>query len=184
MINLAVTWWTKKARRSMRNWLRKNPKYLQALRKSRCFNSSPEAVSRGVAIGLFYGLTPTVGLQTMMALPTCLLLRGNFPLACMATLVTNPLTIPPAYYLFNLVGGLLYSKSLLSESTATAYPWLDVITSETLQFALGSLVIATPVAALGYITVNWFMNRRLRASGTKSSLLVSSDPRSAAPPAD
>ena len=159
----------------MRSWLRNNPKHLLALRKFRCFSGDPEAVGRGVAIGLFFGLTPTVGFQTMMALPTCMLLRGNFPFAFMATWVTNPLTIPPAYYLFNLVGGSLYSKSLFSDATAANYPWLDVMTSETLQFVLGSLVIATPVAVLGYLAVIWYMKRRLRASEIELASPLSRD---------
>ncbi|MDQ7731782.1 DUF2062 domain-containing protein [Halomonas sp. SpR1] len=142
-----------RAKLRTRRWLRENPKWLKKLRQFRCFSGDPESVSRGFAIGLFFGLTPTVGIQTFLVLPSCLMLRGNFPMAFMATWVSNPLTLVPLYWLFENIGSLFISGSILSPDTAAAWPILQFVTSGTLKMLLGSLFIATPMAILSYFVV-------------------------------
>ena len=137
-----------------RRWLRANPKWLTTLRHYRCFSTDPEAISRGVSIGIFFGLTPTVGFQTLMLLPCCLILRGNFPMAYMATWVSNPLTLVPLYWVFENIGSLFISGSILSPDTAIAWPTLHFVTSGTLKMLLGSLFIAIPMSILSYIVAN------------------------------
>lgn len=136
--------------RRLRAWLRRNPRSLRLLRRFRCFGLDGESLARGLAVGLFFGLTPTVGFQTSLVLPSCLLLRANFPVAFAATWVSNPLTIGPLYFAFGWLGRRVFDASILSSSTAEAYPWLDVITEGTLQMSIGCLFIATPAAILGY----------------------------------
>ncbi|WP_422822297.1 DUF2062 domain-containing protein [Vreelandella andesensis] len=101
------------------------------MRQFRCFSGDPESVSRGFAIGIFYGLTPTVGVQTLLVLTSCLILRGNFPMAFTATWVSNPLTLVPLYWMFENIGSLFISGSILSPDTAVAWPILQLITSGT-----------------------------------------------------
>ncbi|MCA1773964.1 MAG: DUF2062 domain-containing protein [Halomonas sp.] len=141
------------AKSKMRRWLRENPRSLSRLRQFRCFSMDPEAVSRGFAIGLFFGLTPTVGFQTFMVLPSCLILRGNFALAFMATWVSNPLTIVPLYWAFSQLGGLFISGSVLSPATAAAWPALQFVTAGTLKMLVGSVFIAGPLSILAYFII-------------------------------
>ena len=168
----------RKLRSSVRRWLKKNPAHRKSLRKSRCFSAEPRVVSRGVAIGLFFGLTPTVGFQTMLVLPCCLLFRGNFPLAFLATWVTNPLTIPPAYYAFNRVGNWLHPGSLISRSTAELYPWLDLLTAESTKLVIGGAAIAAPVAFLGYFATYGLLSWRKSERDAAAESTSLSSPRS------
>ena len=74
----------------------------------------PEYTARGVFIGLFIALTPTVGVQ----MPACLLLWGlakalkpqwdfNVVVAMAWTWVTNIFTLAPFYYLFLITGRVM-----------------------------------------------------------------------------
>jgi len=62
----------------------------------------PRAVALGVSVGIFIGMTPTVGGQMAIVLlfawMTRRLFRFNRPAALMAVYVSNPFTILPLYY--------------------------------------------------------------------------------------
>jgi uncharacterized protein (DUF2062 family) len=58
---------------------------------------SRRGVAAGVATGLFIGLLIPVA-QILLAAFAAVVLRANIPAAAAATLITNPLTVPPIYY--------------------------------------------------------------------------------------
>ena len=64
------------------------------------------SVACGVAIGLFCGLIPGP-LQMLAAAILCVLRRANLPVALLATLYTNPLTIVPLYLVAFAIGGFV-----------------------------------------------------------------------------
>ncbi|HET8728877.1 MAG TPA: DUF2062 domain-containing protein [Alphaproteobacteria bacterium] len=69
----------------------------------------PGQVGRTVVVGLFWGLTASVGLQVVGVGLCWLAMRGldrpfNLPIALLLTGVTNPLTIAPIYSLYFVVG--------------------------------------------------------------------------------
>lgn len=73
----------------------------------------PEYTARAVAIGLFWGFTPTVGIQMYLVLATWLLVRRNprfdfAPIVGIAwTWTTNVITMWPIYYVFYVTGRLM-----------------------------------------------------------------------------
>ena len=138
-------------RTRFRQWLRRNPKSLKLLRRFRCLGTDAESLSCGLAVGLFFGLTPTVGFQTPLLLASCLMLNANFPIAYVSTWISNPFTVAPLYLAFNWLGGLIIGPVALSEQTSSAYPWLAVLLEEGLQMTAGSLMLALPTATLGYL---------------------------------
>jgi uncharacterized protein (DUF2062 family) len=74
--------------------------------KDRCFWSrSQQAIARGVAAGLAGAVIP--GFQIFYAAILVILLRGNLPVALVATLITNPLTVIPIAYGTYLVGAFI-----------------------------------------------------------------------------
>lgn len=148
-VKRAQTWY----RNKLRKCLRQNPKALKLLRRFRCFDSDKKPLARGLAVGLFFGLTPTIGFQTPLVLPSCLLLRANFPIAFMATWVSNPLTAAPLYFAFHWVGESMIGQTVMSESTTATHPWLSLFADESLQMAIGSLAFALPAAGAGYLLI-------------------------------
>jgi len=70
----------------------------------------PQHSARGILIGLIWGLTPTVGIQ-IIGVSACWFVAGrvfnwnfNYLIALAWTIVTNPITFLPLYYVFYVTG--------------------------------------------------------------------------------
>lgn len=75
--------------------------YLKLLR----LQGDPETLARGVAIGVFVGITPTLPFHTVLILLFAYLLGGNSIAALIsAAVVSNPVTMVPQYYLCWKIG--------------------------------------------------------------------------------
>lgn len=77
----------------------------------------PEYTARGVAVGLFMALTPTVGLQIAIIVALWTLVRTfrrqwdfNLVVASAWTFVTNVFTVAPAYYVFVQTGRIMMGR--------------------------------------------------------------------------
>lgn len=69
------------------------------------------AVSRGVAMGVFFGLMIPIA-QIPAAAIASLVLRGNLWIAAVSTLVSNPLTYGPLYYFaYRLGAGVIGART-------------------------------------------------------------------------
>lgn len=73
---------------------------------------SPQRVALAVAIGLFVGMTPTVGVQMAMVLMIATIpgIKFNIPIACAAVWISNPFTMIPLYYGMYWLGVVLLNK--------------------------------------------------------------------------
>lgn len=73
---------------------------------------SPQRVALAVAIGLFIGMTPTVGVQMAMVLMAAAIpgLKFNIPIACAAVWISNPFTMIPLYYGMYWLGVVLLNR--------------------------------------------------------------------------
>lgn len=76
--------------------------YLRLIRQ----RGSAAATARGLSAGIFAGLFPLFGLQTVIGLGIATVCRGNKIVAVAATWVSNPLTYVPIFF-FNFRVGLL-----------------------------------------------------------------------------
>ena len=83
-----------------------SPKTL--LRSVLALDDSPHAIALGVAIGIFVGLTPSVGIQTILILGVIVVTRPflyfNGTAAMASTYISNPLTMAPMYYFWYRLG--------------------------------------------------------------------------------
>jgi len=77
---------------------------------------NPQGLAMGVAIGVFIGISPTMPLHTISIIGFTLLLRVSTVAALIsATIVSNPLTLVPLYYLCWLTGNFLLPGRLTWE---------------------------------------------------------------------
>ncbi len=152
--------------------------YLRFLR----LKGDPRAIARGVALGTFIGITPTLPLHTVLILISAPLLRANLVAALLAaTVVSNPLTFGPQYYASWLIGGWLAPCHVSWDAIQTT---LGQITSGSLSFqeslaavwrlgsatlltlVTGGIVLAAPIAAAAYFwayrLVRRFQQRRAK----------------------
>ncbi|HKJ15346.1 MAG: DUF2062 domain-containing protein [Desulfobulbaceae bacterium] len=78
----------------------------------------PGVLARGVAIGTFVGITPTIPFHTILSLLFAFILRGSKIAALFSTIiVSNPITFLPQYYLSWQIGNWL---------TPGKHSWKDV----------------------------------------------------------
>lgn len=108
---------TPKSKRTRQRWLKwwyrgtKVATWRHSLRylylRFMTLEGTPEAIARGVACGVFAGLFPLFGLQTLLGVALATLFRGNKIAAAAGTWVSNPLTYLPIYALNFQVGAWL-----------------------------------------------------------------------------
>ena len=141
-------------RRRGHNWLVSHPRLWHWLYVTGCLRVGPEAAARGVAVGLFIGLTPTVGFQTVFMIVGCIVLRGNFPVAFAVSWLSNPITMGPLYWGFHELGQFLYEVVPFSRNPIP--DWMIEGPMDTVLFtAIGSLLVATSFAVAGYLFSHW-----------------------------
>lgn len=111
----------------------------------------PEEIAKGVALGIFIGMTPTFGFQMVIALFFAYLLKENRLAAILGVWITNPVTAPIIYAIEYEIGRLLLGMeraSLPSEFTLSAYAELgwDIL----FPIWVGSMVAGVILGALSY----------------------------------
>nr|WP_321464655.1 DUF2062 domain-containing protein [uncultured Desulfobulbus sp.] len=145
---------------------------------------SPHSLALGAAIGSAVGVTPTLPLHNLIILSLTLPLRSN-PIAGIiaGTVVSNPLTFGPQYFLAWKIGNfflpnrlswekikhtleLIKSQGLMdSVSVLQAMGWDTVLVMLT-----GGLILAIPTGLLTYFPVYRFFSK-LRAKRQQKHLL-------------
>lgn len=75
-------------------------------------NTSTREVADGVAIGIFVGFSPVIGLHMALVLLLVFLLKKNKWAALLASCICNPLTVVPMFILNYWVGEFLYPQAL------------------------------------------------------------------------
>ena len=125
--------------------------YLRFIR----LRGSPEAIARGLAVGVFAGWFPLFGLQILLGIALAALVRGNKLIAAAGTWVSNPFTYIPIY-LFNFRVGqwLLQSRDwqFSQDSLLSLRGILSLGDEFILILFLGCLVVG-----LGFGIVSYFM---------------------------
>ena len=150
------------------SWLRKNSQKLIQLK------DSPTSLAKGVAVGMFFGCVPLVGLKTLLALGLTRLFRGNL-LAAAITVTLHDILLPIAPILLRWeydLGFWLLSHPhdlpphlQIDHKSITA--WLHWSTYLTIgrPLLVGSLVVALPTALLAYFLMRSWAERREKSSG-------------------
>ena len=142
-------------------------------------------VSLGVAVGVFLGLTPTVGVQMYLVALIWSIYRYifcrhfNLPVGVAMVWISNPLTMVPLYYLFLVTGyWLLETQNGISYELFTEYlghisskegTWEMIVAGARFllidlgwPMIIGSLVYAVP----GFV-ISYFMTERIVTSHRK-----------------
>lgn len=140
-----------------RIWLDRHPRTAAVLERTDCLRLHRRGVARGVAIGLFVALTPTVGVQTLLMLGACLLARANFPVAFGVSWISNPVTLAPLYFGYHQLGERLFSPIVEMGLQLAGYGRNAAV--DAFYVAAGSLLVALPVAIAGYFLTSWGWRR-------------------------
>jgi len=114
-------------------------------------DDSPEKIARGFAIGIFWGIMPTLGLAVVFSFPTAIIFRANKFSSIIGTLISNPLTTPFFYTFSYKIGRLLLGCAPL------VFSWelIDIEKLLNISKALlaGSIIFALSLSLLSYVLV-------------------------------
>lgn len=113
--------------------------------------ATPDEIAKGIALGVFIGMTPTFGIQMFIALLLAFLLRENKIAALVGVWITNPVTAPVIYTLEYEIGRLLLGLERsgipreLSSEALIGLGW-DVLW----PICVGSVIFGTLCSSLTY----------------------------------
>jgi uncharacterized protein (DUF2062 family) len=131
----------------------------------------PEFTAGGVANGVFWALTPSVGIQSLAILASWFVARtalrrdSSLLQAFIWAWINNPLTMIPMYYIFYVTGLLLLGQG--GESTgyavfasvwdaSSSVPWFDRLASIGRAIGVPTVLGSLPYAvAGGLISYRW-----------------------------
>jgi len=130
------------------------------LRHPNLWHLNRNAVSGGVAVGMFCGLIPGP-LQMLGAALIAIPLRVNLPVALLTTLYTNPFTIVPLYAVAYWIGSLLVGGGAMAAPPEFAWSHVGASARALVEWSLalgkplavGLVTLAASLAALGWIAV-------------------------------
>ena len=134
------------------------------LRSFLMLDDSRHSIALGTAIGMFVGLTPTVGLQMIIVMvlwsATRRLFRFNQVAALLTVYISNPLTFVPIYYGLYRVGAWFSGGALTRDRLIEILTFNDVggwwsscvnlWTEIGLPLAIGTAVVATAGGLMTY----------------------------------
>ena len=128
-------------------WIRSLPQDPNLLHLNR------HSVSLAVFIGIFCAFVP-IPIQTLMVIAMCFWLGANLPLAMLIIWMSNPLTIPPMFYLTYKLGSYILGTTLGDFSVTLSWEWFSQLGSEILlPLFVGSILAGTVLASIGYFFV-------------------------------
>ena len=108
------------------------------------------------ALGLFLAFLPIPG-HMLVAILLALALSINIPAAAIGTLIVNPLTVAPLYFLCYELGVLLLGLEPQEFEFEFSFGWLSNQFADIWQpLLLGCFVIGTITAIVGYVALDYF----------------------------
>lgn len=137
--------------------------------KFKRLRGDPRSLALGTAIGVFIGISPTIPLHTVAIIGVTLLLRVSTIAALIsASVISNPLTMGPLYYLCWLAGDLVlpdrltWDRILVVLEALKHSGFMDSLRSVSqlggdaiLVMLAGGVVLGLPLAIASY-----FLSRR------------------------
>lgn len=122
---------------------------------------SAEFLARGLAAGVFAGLFPLFGIQTMFGIGLAIPLRGSKLMAAVGTWVSNPITYGPIYFLNFEVGQWLLGSDEVFDinSFESASTLLEVGSDFLTILFVGCFLMGALSAVASYFIGVWVIRR-------------------------
>lgn len=131
------------------------PFYIKTYERFLKIRGNPKEIALGIALGIFIGFSPTLGLQMAIAVFFAALLKWNKIAAAIGVWVSNPATAPFLYSFTYLAGArLLGIKNEFPFSPGLNWDLVIRLLGKTpeifVALTIGGIVLGLPVAVIGY----------------------------------
>ncbi|WP_154660069.1 DUF2062 domain-containing protein [Pseudomonas parafulva] len=124
------------------------------------------SVARAMGVGLFAALIP-LPLQMLLAAALAIPVRANLPIAVSLVWLTNPLTMPPVFFVTYMTGAWLLQVPPRTLPEELTFEWItDQLATVWQPFLLGSVVCGVVLGVAAYFTTllywRWWIGRQWR----------------------
>lgn len=120
------------------------------------------SVALAFAVGLFCAWIPSLG-QIAIAAITAFYLRANLPISVGLVFLTNPITMPPLFYMAYLFGLWLTGRPSPGDSFQFSIEGvLNGLGDIGMPFLLGCFVIGVACSSAGYFGVHYFWRKNIQ----------------------
>jgi uncharacterized protein (DUF2062 family) len=137
--------------------------FRERLKKALSVSEAPHLVAISFAIGVFFGVSPLLGLHTILGLAAAWIFRLNKLVVLSGVYVTNPWSIIPIYTFCTWTGAqMLGIEEILPNvnwHTVTMQSLLGEFKHVLLPFAVGSTVVAVFASIVSYFLVRRAVER-------------------------
>jgi uncharacterized protein (DUF2062 family) len=131
------------------------------------------SVARAMGVGLFAALIP-IPMQMLLAAALAIPVRGNLPIAVSLVWLTNPLTMPPVFFVTYMTGAWLMQVPARTLPDELTFDWItDQLATVWQPFLLGSVVCGVVLGIAAYFTTllywRWWIGRQWRRRKVRCS---------------
>lgn len=110
-------------------------------------------VTRGVAIGLFWGFIP-MPMQMLAVMATTPFIRFNVPIAISMVWLSNPFTMPPMYYMEYLTGNFILGREGIEDIELTMSWFSEHFDDIIVPLYVGTAFYSIVVTGIIYVVLN------------------------------
>lgn len=142
------------------------------------WHTNRHSVSYAALVGIFCCFLP-IPFQMFPCTLLCIWLRCNIPIAVLLVWISNPITIPPMFYLTYRLGTWVLGEPVYVEEISLSWDWLSEQISLVWQpLVLGSLLTGITLGVIAFLSVRiywrwrisrYWKSRQLRQPKTKGS---------------
>jgi len=118
------------------------------------FGVNRRSVTRGVWLGLFWGFIP-MPMQMVAVVLSTFAFRFNVPIAIATVWLSNPITMPPMYYMEYLTGNFLLGLEGVDDIELTLQWFTEHFDQILLPLYVGTSFYSVIVSTLVYFLLNW-----------------------------
>jgi len=118
------------------------------------FHINRKMITRGVFIGLFWGFIP-MPFQMVAVMAMSPFLKFNIPIAIAMVWLSNPLTMPPMYYMEYLTGNFILGYEGIANIELTLEWFSQNMDNIFIPLYVGSAFYSIIVSSIIYISLNW-----------------------------
>ena len=168
------------------HFFRRFPKLHRAYDRFVKIRGNPHQIGLGFALGLFFGMTPFIGLHSVAAVMLAALFKWNKIAALTGVWVSNPFTFPFIYSLTWWVGsGVTGASGGAGLPLAWDIKYLMAMIERSPQMfyilVVGGVVVGLPLAVAGYFLAVWGVKKYRRGVKERLQLPTAKRQRPAVP---
>jgi uncharacterized protein (DUF2062 family) len=119
-------------------------------------------ITRGVAIGLFWGFIP-MPMQMLAVMATTPFIRFNVPIAISMVWLSNPFTMPPMYYMEYITGNFLLGREGIDDIELTMAWFTENFDDILVPLYTGTAFYSIVVSGIIYVVLNRLWVRSVKS---------------------